>query len=113
MDGQLSCLHSLPCGTLAINHLPCRSESPQLSPQVDTCPSYTDTRRQHRMPHTGALTNWRITEHNSNVALQPGHQWAVAVCAQARRVQNPDHSLERIPDTYLLVMALAQRVAFR
>jgi hypothetical protein len=40
------------------------------------------------------------------VALQLGHQYAVAIHAQARRVQNPEHPMDRIPDIYLLVGAL-------
>jgi hypothetical protein len=52
------------------------------------------------------VTDWRLTDHSPNVALQLGHQYAVAVHAQARRVQNPEHPMERIPDIYLLVGAL-------
>lgn len=49
---------------------------------------------------------WLITEHSPNVALQLANEWAIAVRAQARRVQHPHNSQERVPDTYLLVMAL-------
>lgn len=50
--------------------------------------------------------DWRITEHSPNVALQLANQWAIAVSAQARRIQNPEDSQERIPDAYLQVLAL-------
>lgn len=52
--------------------------------------------------------DWRITDHSPDVALRLAHQWAVAARAQARRVQHPQHAGERVPDTYLLVMALQQ-----
>jgi len=52
--------------------------------------------------------DWRITNHSPQVALQLAQQWAVAARAQARRVQDPQHASERVPDTYLLVMALQQ-----
>lgn len=52
------------------------------------------------------MTDWHITEHSSNVALRLGQLRAVAVGAQARRVQKPHQGRERIPDIYLLVMAL-------
>lgn len=58
------------------------------------------------MAQTDAVTNWRLTDHGPNVALQHCNQYALAVRAQARRVQNPDHPGERIPDIYLLVGAL-------
>lgn len=50
--------------------------------------------------------DWRITEHSPNVALQLANQWAIAINAQARRIQNPDDSQERIPDAYIQVLAL-------
>lgn len=50
--------------------------------------------------------DWRITEHSPNVALQLANQWAIAVNAQARRIQNPDNTQERIPDAYIQVLAL-------
>jgi hypothetical protein len=50
--------------------------------------------------------DWRITEHSPNVALQLANQWAIAVNAQARRIQNPENSQERIPDAYIQVLAL-------
>lgn len=50
--------------------------------------------------------NWPITECSPNVALQLANQWAIAVAAQARRIQHPEHTQERVPDAYIQVMAL-------
>lgn len=52
--------------------------------------------------------HWLITEHTPNVAAQLADRWATAVAAQARRIQRPDRTLERVPDAWLQVMALRQ-----
>lgn len=65
-----------------------------------------DSGATSHVAHTDAVTDWRLTDHSPNVALLLGHQYTVAVHAQARRVQNPNHPMERIPDVYLLVGAL-------
>lgn len=54
----------------------------------------------------GVTDDWLITEHSPNVALRLAYLWAMAVSAQARRIQHPHNSSERVPDTYLLVIAL-------
>jgi hypothetical protein len=58
---------------------------------------------------TVAMTDeWKITEHTVNVAAQFADRWATAVAAQARRIQHPENTLERIPDTWMQVMTLRQ-----
>jgi hypothetical protein len=58
---------------------------------------------------TVAVTEqWKITEHTVNVAAQFADRWATAVAAQARRIQHPEITFERIPDTWMQVLALRQ-----
>jgi hypothetical protein len=58
---------------------------------------------------TAAVSNeWRITEHKANVAAQFADRWATAVAAQARRIQRPENTLERVPDAWVQVSVLRQ-----
>jgi hypothetical protein len=51
---------------------------------------------------------WRITENIANVAAQFADRWATAVAAQARRIQRPENTLERVPDAWVQVSVLRQ-----
>ena len=51
---------------------------------------------------------WRITEHTANVAGQLADRWATAVAAQARRIQRPENTIERVPDALVQVSVLHQ-----
>jgi hypothetical protein len=51
---------------------------------------------------------WLITEHSPNVAAQFADRWATSVAAQARRIHRPENAFERVPDTFLQVVALRQ-----
>jgi hypothetical protein len=53
-------------------------------------------------------SEWRITEHTANVAAQFADRWATAVAAQARRIQRPENTLERVPDTWVQVSIMRQ-----
>lgn len=56
-----------------------------------------------------AVSNeWRSTEHIANVAAQFADRWATAVAAQARRIQRPENTLERVPDAWVQVSVLRQ-----
>jgi len=52
--------------------------------------------------------DWKITEHAANVAAQFADRWATAVAAQARRIQRPENTLERVPDAWVQVSVLRQ-----
>lgn len=51
---------------------------------------------------------WRITDHTANVAAQFADRWATAAAAQARRIQRPENTLERVPDAWVQVSVLRQ-----
>ena len=51
---------------------------------------------------------WRITEDTANVAAQFADRWATAAAAQARRIRQPENTLERVPDTWVQVSVLRQ-----
>jgi hypothetical protein len=51
---------------------------------------------------------WRITEHTANVAAQFADRWATAATARARRIQQPENTLERVPDIWVQVSVLRQ-----
>jgi hypothetical protein len=51
-------------------------------------------------------SQWRITEHTANVAVQFADRWATAAAAQGRRIEYPVNPFERVPDGFLQVAAL-------
>jgi hypothetical protein len=53
-------------------------------------------------------SEWPITAHTANVAAQLADRWATAVNAQARRIQHPANTLERVPDALVQVSLLRQ-----
>ena len=58
---------------------------------------------------TAAVSHaWRITEHTANVAAQFADRWATAAAARARRIQQPENTLGRVPDTRVHVSVLRQ-----
>lgn len=58
---------------------------------------------------TAAVSHaWRITEHTANVAAQFADRWATAATARTRRIQQPENTLERVPDTWVQVSVLRQ-----
>lgn len=52
------------------------------------------------------MSTWRITENSPAVAVQFADRWATAVRAQARRIEHPHHTIERVPDCFQQVNAL-------
>jgi hypothetical protein len=49
-----------------------------------------------------------ITERTANVAAQLAERWATAINAQARRIQHPTRTAERVPDALVQVSLLHQ-----
>jgi len=58
-----------------------------------------------------AANEWRITEHLPIVAGQFADRSATAVAPQARRTKSPQDRVERVPDTFLQILALRQLAA--
>jgi len=52
--------------------------------------------------------DWRITDNTAKVAAQFADRWAIAVAAQARRIQHPDDTRESVPDAWVQVSVLRQ-----